>query len=334
MLVNDCNSDTPLRVRVAKVYAVTSSVRAFRLEALGGGILPSFLPGAHVGLWLPDSSRVRQYSIASSAMELDHYLIGVKREQNGRGGSRYLFEQVREGDVLIMSKPTNSFALVLQARRHVLLGGGIGVTPLLSMADSLSRAGMDFELHMLARTEGEAPFFADMQARYEGRFHPHFDQGDPRRSMDIEAFIQGISNGTHLYCCGPSGLIEAVRVHSQLLGENVHFEAFSARETNTEPNSNFTVSVADTGEMFGVEASESLLDALRSRGYEVDSACEVGTCGTCAIRVLSGESDHRDSALSVRDRENGWILSCVSRCRGERLVVRIENGGQYPSLRE
>ncbi|WP_342377336.1 PDR/VanB family oxidoreductase [Myxococcus stipitatus] len=319
-----------LRVRVARIAGEAEDVLSYELVAEEGGALPSFEPGAHVDVRVPGRESVlRSYSLCNDAEETHRYVIAVQRDARGRGGSRAMHERVREGDVLVVSAPRNDFPLLF-ARSYVLVAGGIGITPLLSMARQLQRTGADYTLYYCARAPERAAFHALLStAPFADRVRFHFDGGEPEKGLDVSGLLATRKPGTRLYCCGPSGLMKAVRDASarhRWPWEKVHFESFNADGVSAasgKEDMDFEVAIRSTGQVLSVPRDQSLLNVLRRNGVRVPSDCEAGTCGTCVTRVCEGQPEHRDSFFQQEPAGDGRMLVCVSRARSKRLVLDL-----------
>lgn len=311
-----------IRLAVERITREAEGIRRYELRRGDGGPLPRFTAGAHMELEVPGGFK-RAYSLCNDPAETNRYVIAVQRELQGRGGSRAMHDQVSVGQALFGSEPRNSFELV-DAERYVLIAGGIGVTPLLSMAQTLRREGRCFALHYCTRDEARTAFRNEIRSP-ELRDHVfvHHDGGDPERGLNVKALLAEPSKGAHLYCCGPKGLMDAVRgASASWLPENVHFESFGA---NAEAgDAAFEVELASTGQVIPVGAKETILQALRGHGVTLPSDCEAGSCGTCVTSLLAGEADHRDSYLSDAERRsNVAICPCVSRAKCKRLKLDL-----------
>ncbi|MGQ9364700.1 PDR/VanB family oxidoreductase [Azospirillum sp. ST 5-10] len=313
------------RVLVRTVRCEADRILSFELVDPDGRPLPPFEAGAHVDVELGDGI-VRQYSLAQDPAERGHYRIAVLREAGSRGGSQALHERVRPGDVLRVSTPRNLFRLIDGARFHLLLAGGIGVTPLLAMAYELDRRGADFVLHYCTRSPAGTAFAGELASRLGDRVLLHHDGGDPARGLDLASLLRKPPAGAHVYYCGPGGFMGAVRMAcAHWPGGTVHCEYFSApADTPAAPAEDiaFTVRIARTGQCFTVPPDRSIVQVLRANGVAVDTMCEDGYCGTCLTRYVAGEPDHRDSVLDEEDRRQ-YLLICRSRARSGELVIDV-----------
>ncbi|MBT0962955.1 PDR/VanB family oxidoreductase [Denitromonas iodatirespirans] len=320
-------SETLLTVRVAARQAETAEVSTFELVAADGGALPAFAAGAHLDVHVP-GGLVRQYSLCNAPSETHRYLIGVLRDPNSRGGSAAMHDAVQAGDTLQISAPRNHFALDENAGHHLLLAGGIGVTPILCMAEALAAGAGSFDLHYCARSADRMAFRTRLAgAAFADRVLLHLDDGDAAQKLDIAATLAEASPQTHLYVCGPAGFIEAVLDTARAQGwaeARLHREFFAAPVHDDEGDSGaFEMALAQTGITVQVAAGQSAVAALHAAGVDVPVSCEQGVCGTCLTRVLEGTPDHRDAYLTEDERAaNDQFLPCCSRARG-RLVIDL-----------
>jgi vanillate O-demethylase ferredoxin subunit len=303
-----------MKMTVADVSVDTETVSVFSFRHPRRAHLPPPLPGAHVDLRLPDG-RIRQYSLCGDPADDTVYRVAVKREDNGRGASRWFHQHLVVGTILPVSTPRNNFALATGAARHVLIAGGIGVTPFLPMTLALARRGAPFVLHYCARS-ARAPLIAALRTSCgRGELRTYFGD-DPRSArLDAEMIAAQLQPGTHVYCCGPQRLTEAVRAATaHWPDDQVHFEVFKPtldENFNPEP---FDVKIASTGEVIRVPADRSALEVLREHGVPLPSSCELGVCGSCECGYREGAIIHRDSVLKTAARQDRMML-CVSRAR-------------------
>ncbi len=317
-----------IAVRVSRKRTEAPGICSFELVADDGRALPPFTAGAHVDVHLAGGP-TRPYSLCSSPADTRSYRIAVLREAASRGGSAALHERVQEGDRLEIGVPRNLFALAPDADSHLLLAGGIGITPLLAMADQLARDGAPFELHYCARSRAQAAF-AEAIARspYAGAVVFHFSQGEPARRLDIAALLSRRRPGQHLYACGPSRFMDAVldaaRAHGWPDG-SVHREVFNAQPPAADAGDGaFEVELQLSGRVVPVPAGCTIVRALADAGVTVPTSCEQGICGTCMTTVLAGMPDHRDQYLTEEEQAAGrLILPCCSRAKSARLVLEL-----------
>lgn len=308
----------PLLVREKR--QLTPDVWRFELVAPDGTPLPSFAAGAHVTVETPSGAR-RTYSLCNDPAEADRYLLAVKQERQGRGGSTSLIEGVQEGDRVMVSAPINRFPL-LPAPQYLFVAGGIGITPILAMLREAARSGADFKLVYCTRSPELTAFREELAApELAGRVTLHHDDGDPDRAFDFWPLFEKPGRA-HVYCCGPRPLMEEVRAVTGHWPESaIHFEDFASDVQALRPDdSAFEVRHARTGETVEVAADQTILEALRARGHRLPSSCESGTCGSCRTRLVAGEADHRDLVLSEAEQEDS-IMICVSRACAGTLVL-------------
>lgn len=318
---------TTLNVRVVRKTAEAEDICSLELADVNGGPLPAFSAGSHVDVQLP-GGLTRQYSLCNDPAENHRYLIGVLKDAASRGGSRAVHEQVHEGSVLQISPPKNHFALAHDARRHLLLAGGIGVTPILCMAERLARTGAAFEMHYATRSRARTAFAGRIAASsFADRVHFHFDDGDAAQKLDIPALLGTPREGEHVYVCGPKGFMDAVLGAARAAGwpeTQLHYEFFGAEVAPSADDGAFEVVLSSSGRVIPVAADQTVVQALDAAGVLVPTSCEQGVCGTCLTRVLEGECDHKDMYLTPEEQAaNDQFLPCCSRAKSPRLVLDL-----------
>lgn len=314
--------DGLLQVRVAATRPEAERVRSYVLEGTEDA-LPGFAPGAHIDVHLP-SGLVRQYSLIGGTGAGNSYHIAVLRELNGRGGSVEFHDRIECGSQLQISRPRNNFPLATATKRHVLIAGGIGVTPILSMMRALIEQGADWHLHYCIKDAASGAFLELLASPpFATRTTLHMDGGDPSRGMPVERVAEAEKgDGVHVYCCGPSGLMKRVEGAFQDWPRDcVHFESFTAAVT-TGDDKPFEVEIASTGAVIAVAGNETILAALRRHGLDPPSLCTQGVCGTCVVDLLEGVADHRDSVLFENERSTK-IATCCSRAISARLKLGL-----------
>jgi len=314
-----------LSVRLVKKTEETPEISTFEFVACDGGDLPAFEAGAHVDFHLP-GGRVRSYSLCGDPGELQRYYFAVLREVQSRGGSLAM-HQLQEGDVVSISAPKNCFPLA-DAPQHVLLAGGIGITPLLSMAHQLQRENKDFVLHYAARSASNAAFVAWLKScAFTSRVRCHFDDGVADQRLNLLTSIGSPTTGRHLYVCGPQGLIDASLTQARSLGwpeDHLHYELFGAQVAQQEGDSSFAVVVKSSAQRFEVPADKTVIQVLHEAGIDVPIACEQGICGTCLTGVLDGVPDHRDQYLTPEEQAaNNQFTPCCSRSKTSILTLDL-----------
>jgi vanillate O-demethylase ferredoxin subunit len=313
------------KVRVAEVLEETSNIKSLRLKRADGVPFDPYPAGAHIDVVGP-TAVVRQYSLCSPPYELDDYVVAVKLEPESRGGSQALHD-VTVGQELEISAPRNLMAVAENADRHVLVAAGIGVTPMISMAYHLHRAGQAFELHYFARSRDEAAFVDLLEARsgFSERVNFHFGLHRDDQPEVLASAFAGLTNTSHVYTCGPQGFMDRVRDNASLVipQDNIHIEHFQAGEpTDTSGDAPFEIELDE--EVYEVPVGRSIVQVLEENGVEVDTTCQEGICGTCIMGVLKGEPDHRDQCMSSSEKKaNDQIAACVSRSKSPRLVLEL-----------
>jgi vanillate O-demethylase ferredoxin subunit len=314
---------------VARKWREAADVHGFELADPEGRELPPFTAGAHVDIEIAPGL-VRQYSLCNDPRRRDHYQIAVLRETASRGGSAALIERIEAGQRLKVSEPRNHFALEPSARKTVLIAGGIGVTPILCMAERLAHAGAPFELHYAARSPERAAFVQRIEASaFADRTKLYFSEGPAAARLDLEAVLADPVPGAHLYVCGPARLIEAALAVAKAKGwpaSRVHREFFAPPEGEAQlsPAEAFEVEIASSGQVIAVPADRTATQVLAEHGVEVPTSCEQGVCGTCVTRVLDGVPDHRDFYLTADEQAAGdQITLCCSRAKTKRLVLDL-----------
>jgi len=315
--------DARVEVVVERKAESGRGVMAFELAPVSGE-LPTTQPGAHIDVFLPNGL-VRQYSLTNRAGDQGRYVIGVKREADSRGGSAVLHDSVSEGDVLTISAPRNTFSLRRDARHTILVAGGIGLTPLLAMAETLNEGGHSFELHYFARSADHVAFAPRL-----GRLGPaataHLGLSPVETGEALQEIVARHEPSSHLYICGPGPMLDAARQaagHSGWPDPRVHFEYFK-NSNELDRSHGFELTLARSGLTVFVGPGETILDVLRANDIDLPSSCEQGACGTCVLGVIEGRPDHQDVYLNASERESGErIVACVSRSVDDRLVLDL-----------
>lgn len=322
--------DDLLRMRVAHKQTESLDVCSLEIVSADGSALPVFEAGAHIDLHLPNGL-VRPYSLCNAPGETHRYVIAVLRTATSRGGSAAVHSLLNTGSLLRISKPRNLFALAQQAEHHLLLAAGIGITPLLAMAQSLHASQASFALHYCSRSPERTAFVHTLAAApYAHRVHHHFDNGPPGQLLDIAAVLRNAPPRSHLYVCGPQGFMDMVRSAAQAAhwdSGRMHQESFGAPDAPREgsaPDGDFELEIASSGQVIPVEANQTALHALLQAGVDVPWSCEQGVCGTCLTGIVAGQPDHRDQFLLPEERDaNNQFLPCCSRSLSARLVLDL-----------
>ena len=315
-----------LAVRVVRKLQEAQDVASFELARADGAALPSFSAGSHIDVQVP-GGLTRQYSLCNDSGEQHRYRIAVLRDPASRGGSVAMHDAVHEGDVIHISEPRNHFPLH-HATRSLLFAGGIGVTPLLCMAQRLATVGADFTLHYCTRSPERTAFHQEITASPFARcVQFHFDSGPGEQKLDLPSVIAQPEAGTQLYVCGPAGFIEYVVSTAKARGwpgDQIHLEYFGAAPQDTTGDTAFEVKIASTGKSYPVAAGQSVVQALQAHGIEILTSCEQGVCGTCITRLLDGEPDHRDMYFTDEEHaKNDQFTPCCSRAKSRTLVLDL-----------
>lgn len=310
-----------IEVRVTAIGWETDTIRRLELRPIRGA-LPAFTAGAHIDVHLP-IGLARSYSLLNTQEERHRYVIGVAREPESRGASRYIHDSVSPGDRLVISSPRNLFALEEAAAQTVLVAGGIGVTPMLSMAKRLDQLGRPWKLHYCCRTRDMAAFLDELAPHGD---HVELRLDDENRDfLDIAGLIRAAPQA-HFYCCGPKPMLAAFNAATQAAGlpaARVHVEYFQP-VADLVPQGGFTVELARSGRTLAVPPGKTILDTLREAGITTTSSCEAGICGECQVTVLAGIPDHQDSVLSDAERSaNKSMMICCSGSKSEKLVLDL-----------
>ena len=312
-----------IAVTVAGVVQVNALIKQFRFVRRDGGQMPAFSGGAHTIVDMQDGpvQRRNPYSLMGDPADLSGYEISVRRDDTGRGGSLYLHHRVTPGQHMLISHPVNLFPLDLRARKHLLIAGGIGITPFLAQVAQISAMHGNFELHYAARNPALAAFVPALKARHGDRVHVYFD--DQNQMIPLTDLLAGQPLGTHLYVCGPKGMINWVRTAAAAAGwplAAVHHEEFLAPPVG-QP---FDVILRASAKTVHVAAHQSLLEAIEAAGVDAPNLCRGGACGHCETDVLEcdGDIQHNDHWLTDEQKASGSkIMPCVSRFTGRSLVL-------------
>ncbi len=302
----------PLSLRIRQIEPLSPTLKYLVLEPADGGLLPTPPPGAHLGLHLPARERVfrNAYSIVSHPNERSHYAVIVRRTATSRGGSAFVHETLKAGDIIAAAPPSSEFPLQNLARKHLLIAGGIGITPFLSFLPLLRERGERHEMHQFAQRDEMAPFERLLSPHARHDIHVHGGRG----ALEIAHILARQPLGTHVYTCGPEALMQAVQAAADLLGwprTRVHLESFGVAG-----GAPFTVRLARSGGELAVGEHQTMLEALEAAGLPVTSLCRGGACGQCLTPVVDGTPDHRDHFLTDAEKAGGTlVMPCVSRSR-------------------
>jgi vanillate O-demethylase ferredoxin subunit len=319
-------SEAMLEVRIGRKAMAALDIVELDLHPVNGGALPPFDAGAHIDVEVRPGL-IRQYSLCNDPQETHRYQIGVLRDPNSRGGSAAMHDELAEGQLIRIGAPRNRFALV-PAQRSLLFAGGIGITPILCMAERLARDGAAFEMHYCTRSPERTAFAARIAAsNFAGHVTVHHDAGPAEQRLDLQRVLPAPHAQTHLYVCGPRGFIDWVCDAARDAGwaaTQIHFEHFAGPDADRADDGAFEVRLARSGATLAVPADRSVAAVLHAHGIDLPVSCEQGVCGTCLTRVVAGEPDHRDSYLTDEERcRNDQFLPCCSRSRSACLVLDL-----------
>ena len=299
----------------------SEQIALYNFARSDGRVLPSAGPGAHIGLFLPNGLE-RQYSLVSTGDGLTEYVVGIKRDAGGRGGSRYIHDELRVGITMPVAAPRNNFPLVEDAAHVELVAGGIGITPIYAMARRLQVLQRRWALHYCCRSRADAAFLQELAGLAE--VSCYFDDEMGGEWPPIARMVQRAPQDAHLYCCGPAPMLGAFEAACYgRPANNIHVEYFT-QKYELAREGGYVVELNKSGREFSVPEGKSILSVLQEAGINVASSCEEGVCGACETRVISGIPDHRDAILSVVERnENATMMICCSGCKGGRLVLDL-----------
>ena len=315
-----------IQVRVKRISYEAENINSYEFVSPRGGDLIPFTAGSHVDLHL-SNGMIRSYSLVNDQIEKNRYVVAVNKDSSSRGGSRFIHESIRVGDIVTISHPKNNFALEENASHSILIAGGIGITPLLSMIRRLEALGRSWQLYYAARTRFSAAFLDELSAlrsNVQLNLHVNFDQEPSDRMLDLSQIVSDAPADTHLYCCGPVSMLEAFEVATKdRAAKRVHVEYFKAKE-RPAAEGGFEVRLARSGRTIPVPPGKTILDALLDAGIAANYSCAEGVCGTCETKVVEGIPDHRDLFLSKEEQAaNGTIMICCSGAKSSTLVLDL-----------
>ena len=313
-------SDATTRdMRLTAIRYEAHETHSFEFTPVDGAPLPPVEPGAHIDIHLPNGM-MRQYSLVTAEGERKSYVVGIKKDRASRGGSKYIHEQLRVGQVLKIGGPRNNFPLEQDAGHSVLIAGGIGITPIYCMAQRLIALGKPWTMYYSCRERGEAAFLDALQGRPEVTLH--FDDEAGGKFLDLDKIVADAPRDAHFYCCGPNPMLKAYEEATKTLPEGrMHIEYFTAAE-EAATEGGYTVVLQRSGKEFAIPEGKTILQVLREAGMDVTYSCEEGVCGACETAVISGAPDHRDNILTDREREESkTMMICCSGSKSARLVL-------------
>lgn len=315
-----------MRVFVDNIHQSCSDIKILELVPLAGESLPEFSAGAHIDVHL-NNGLIRQYSLCNDPRQVDRYRIGILLDRQSRGGSQYIHDHINVGDELEISEPRNLFPLANQQSRALLLAGGIGITPLIAMAETLLNDQIDFDLYYFCQSTEHIAFQERLNSEpFKGKVH--FIHGNREETrIVLSEILDNSRENVHLYTCGPNGFMEAIFEIALANGwdsSRLHKESFQAAEISTENHQAFQVKIASTGEVLEVPAERSITEVLEDNGYFIPVSCEQGVCGTCITQILEGEAEHHDQFLTDDEKNVQKIFTpCCSRSRSGLLVLDL-----------
>lgn len=315
-----------ISVFVQAIVRETATVKRFTLKSLTGQTLPAFTPGAHITTYLDTKNErlIRNYSLLNHPDHVEDYQIAVKLTEHSKGGSVFWHHHVQVGDQLEISYPKNHFLLSVEAKHHAFYAAGIGITPFLSMMAVLKQRGQTFELYYGSKSKDQCAFYQYINKHYESQTTFYFSEGEVPQRIDLHSLAKH-RIGTHIYICGPEGLLQQVKETARGYGypqRSIHYERFTAPQAAKREA--FTVELHDQQKIIHVSANQTLLEALTSNGLQIPYACRVGRCGTCEVKVIEGDVEHLDAFLDETEKqENNTMLCCVSRTKSKKLVIDV-----------
>lgn len=312
-------------VKVAAIEQVTALVKHFTFVKEDGTVFPAFSGGSHIVISLNIGGRVHRnpYSLMGSPEDTDAYHISVRRQERSRGGSVYMHDNVTVGMPFKITYPVNLFSLAKKARKHILIAGGIGITPFMSQIADLERLGADYELHYAFRAPEHGAFAERLKKTCGSKLHCYIDSFGER--LDLPVLLGNQPLGTHLYVCGPNPMVVSLFEVARNFGwpeNHIHSEQFLAPPIG-EP---FKIQLARSKKEILVPAEMSMLEAIEAAGIEADFLCRGGACGRCELQVLEtdGALVHHDHFLTDAEKASGKkIMPCVSRAKCECLLLDI-----------
>ncbi len=309
--------------RLAGIETVARDTNLYIFQRADGARLPAYEPGAHIDLHL-GNGLTRQFSLVVPDANPERYVVGVKRDPQSRGGSRYIFDEMKVGHELKISAPRNNFPLVKDAEHVTLFAGGIGITPIWCMAQELAARGGSWKLYYACRSRADMAFLDKLKTLDENLRHLHFDDEADGKVLDMAAAIGAAPQNAHFYCCGPNPMLKAFEAAAANRPRSqVHVEYFTPKDdAAAAPTGGFWVELARSGEEYFIPEGKKVLEVLFDAGVDVDYSCELGICGACETRVISGIPEHHDSILSEEEQAaNDKVMICCCGCKTERLVL-------------
>lgn len=321
-----------LELKVTEICDLIPEIKSFEFVSADGKDLPAFTAGSHIDVHT-GNDLWRSYSLANNPTERHQYVTGILYEPQGGGGSKWMHDELSVGDIIKARGPLNKFPLDESAKSHLLIAGGIGITPLMAMGYRLRDSSAEFHLHYCTKSPEQTAFIDEVKKVFGDKLSFHHDGGDPSKGIKLTEVLQKQPDGGHVYICGPGGLLNAARnAASHWSSGTVHFEVFSSTKSgdkkpidDEQVNEEFEVEISSSGQVLTIPSDKSILEVLLDNDLECIYVCEEGWCGTCEVGLISGKADHRDEVLSDDEKEaNTKIQVCISRAiPGERLVLDL-----------
>jgi len=310
-----------IAARLVEITHVAKDTNLYTFRRVEGGPLPPYKPGAHIDLHLPNGM-IRQFSLCAPNTDPESYVVAIKRDAQSRGGSRYIYDEMKVGHDIKISAPRNNFPLVENAEHVVLVAGGIGITPIWCMAQQLTALGRSWKLYYACRSRADMAFLDALEKLDPNFRHLHFDEEAGGKVLDLAAAIAEAPPDAHFYCCGPNPMLKAFEeAAANRPRDHVHVEYFTAK-AEASTTGGFWVELARSGEEYFIPEGKKILEVLFEAGIDVDYSCELGICGACETRVISGIPDHRDAVLSAEEQDaNTKVMICCCGSKTERLVL-------------
>jgi ferredoxin-NADP reductase len=314
-------ADGLIDVRLTAIRYAARDTNLYEFARLDDKPFPAYEPGAHIDVHLPNGI-VRQYSLIEPEPDPTRYTIGVKRDPASRGGSRYVHDELRVGKSLQISTPRNNFPLVENASHLLLFAGGIGITPIWCMVQRLAKLGRSWKLYYACRSRSDMAFLQALETMPSAQFH--FDDESEGKFLDVAAIVRATPTDAHLYCCGPTPMLKAFEAATaNWPRDHIHIEYFTPKQEAAKTGG-FVVELARSGLEFVIPEGKSILQVLLDAGVDVDYSCELGICGACEQRVISGTPEHRDAILTEEEQAaNTKVMICCAGCKSERLVLDL-----------
>ena len=319
-------SSTVLNLQVKDIVKQSEKIKVFRLTAKDGASLPAFEAGAHLPIDVKISAKntvQRHYSIISSSHDNRFYDIAVRQEKQGRGGSNYLHSQLKIGDVLVAKSPANDFSLTSQGKHHVLIAGGIGITPILAMLKVLSENGESYELHYSVKTSADLAFKDEITRLTKGEAHFYITQGVNGNRLNLPSLLATENKANHVYVCGPLNMIEAIKdtaENNSWQPSHIHYESFGSSVQRKDKA--IEVNLKKSGKVIVINPKETILDGLLAAKIAVPFECKRGECGMCATDYTEGTVDHRDVYLTKKEKAHSLCV-CVSRATSSAITLNL-----------